>query len=123
MPSRRLSTLLISAIVLCLSCTLVAKQSVSKYRPGARPVGDGTLSRIEPGVTTRGWLLAALGKPTYIQPADEDVEIFTYEARKTVTTKSYVFLIWSSSDNDEVISTTNFEIKAGVVTRYWRDDG
>lgn len=86
-------------------------------------IGDRTLAEVEPGVTTRAWILAVLGEPTeraVVAGEDGDAEIWKWVRRKLTTTRGSAFVVSSRSRSEEV-RTVYVELKDGVVTRAWRD--
>jgi len=104
------------ALVGCIS-----SGSVSQYE--GPNIGDRTLAQIEPGETSKAWVLAVLGEPTersVVDGADGAVEIWKWVRRKSTTTRGSAIVVSSKSRTEEV-RTVYVELTDGVVTRAWRD--
>ena len=110
-----------TAFSMCAAgCLVMGGKEISQS--GTRITG-ATLSQIEPGVTTREWLLTAIGEPTSRSPVPNDpgVEIFRYQHREERSQGTAVFLIFAGGSDVEQITTTYFEIRDGIVTRFWTE--
>lgn len=113
---------------LMLAATLFASTgcllSTSKHvHESGVAVGSGTLRQVELGETTRGWLLTTLGEPTSRAkvPGEENVEILGYHYEIVKASRGKVFLLFSGSSRKVDHSRTFFELRNGVVTRYWTE--
>jgi outer membrane protein assembly factor BamE (lipoprotein component of BamABCDE complex) len=97
--------------------------SSSQTRETGTAVSSSTLGQVEPGVTTKDWLLATLGLPTSRTAVDNqgNVEIFSYRHEVVRTSRGKVFLLFSGSSNSVETQKTLFELTDGVVTRYWTE--
>ncbi|RMH25951.1 MAG: hypothetical protein D6693_08100 [Planctomycetota bacterium] len=120
---RRSRPLALAALLLVGAVTLggcISSGSVSEYE--GPNIGDRTLAQIEPGETTRAWILAVLGEPTERSTVDGagDVEVWKWVRRKMTTTRGSALVVSSKSRTEEV-RTVYVELTDGVVTRAWRD--
>ena len=101
-------------------CLVMGGKEVSQS--GTKVTG-ATLSQLEPGVTTREWLLTTIGEPSSRAPVPNDpaVEIFKYEHRERRSQGSAVFLIFAGGSEIEQTTTTYIELREGIVSRYWTE--
>jgi len=93
-------------------------------RESGVPVSSQTLNQIKTGETTEAWLLATLGEPSDRTVVDEDeskVKILRYDHTVHKSDEGRVFLLFSGETDETKIRRAYFEIKNGVVTRYWTD--
>jgi hypothetical protein len=113
--------LAIAACIFALTGCLVT--SSRQVKESGTAVSSSTLRNVEPGVTTKDWLLATLGPPTsHTSVADQgDVEILSYSHEVVRTSRGKVFLLFSGSSNSTDTQRTFFELTDGVVTRYWTE--
>jgi len=116
-----LIAILLSLLLILPGCLISGSKSVSMQ---GRAVSESTLSHIDLDVTTKDWVLAALGEPdsrdSWTRESDEaECEILRYEWRKVTDKSGAVFLLFGSSSQIEEQSTTSIEIVDGVVTKYW----
>jgi hypothetical protein len=111
----------IAACLFVLTGCLVSGSN--QVKESGTAVSSSTLQNVEPGVTTRDWLLATLGPPTSRSTvADQgNVEILSYKHEVVRTSRGSVFLLFSGSSNTTDTQQTFFELADGVVTRYWSE--
>ncbi|MBL0922522.1 MAG: hypothetical protein IBJ10_10395 [Phycisphaerales bacterium] len=87
-----------------------------------RYVGPETISRIEPGVTTREWVQATLGEPTSRTAlSDGRTEVWRWEHRSVSSSRATALLLVRGSNRHERVGAAIVEIVDGVVTRAWID--
>ena len=103
-----------------LAGCLVSDSDVS-YRGRKRPIGNQTLRQIECGQTTRDWLVAALGEPTEQSKTEDGTEILKYRCIETRDNAFVLFPIVFVDDEKETDHSVSFEIKDGIVQRYWKE--
>lgn len=119
--TRSLTTAAAAAALLSLGgCLIGAKSSVDTY--GTR-VGAETLETIEVGTTTENWILATLGEPdAEVSVADRPGEkVIRYDYTVEEDSGGYVFLLFAAGSEKRHTTRTFFEIKDGVVTKFWTD--
>ena len=127
MPQRTPHLLVLVLAVTFLICgfgciTVVSHESHRTLKTAGKPISDEVLGQIQPGVTTKEWVLAALGAPTNEVKLNDGVEILEYEyGRETRTSFEFLFLI-DSETSKETREEVHLELKDGIVQRYWRDD-
>lgn len=116
-----------NVIVLLVMMTAVLSgclvTSVSRVEEHGVQVSPTTLSQIEVGRTTEGWLRATLGEPTSCATVEDQADVkllrYTYTERKTDTGR--VFLLFGGKSHRTSSSTTYFEVTDGVVSRHWTE--
>ena len=112
--------LAMSSCLACGGCLVSSGASVS-YGPTGPCVGDETLEKIEPGKTTKAWLVSVLGEPTHTREVDEETEVLTYEYVKKEQASFCVFFLLGTGAHNEKRSRLFVELRDGVVQRHWRD--
>ncbi len=112
---------LVVAGLLPLTGCVILSNDVSYGEKGPR-VSDEALQQIESGRTTRDWVIATLGAPSEQETTKEGLEIlkYRYTRREESTVLVLPFLIVDGDQRQE--RTVYFEVKDGVVQRYWKDD-
>ena len=85
-------------------------------------VENKMLKEIECGQTTRDWLVETFGEPTELLMTDDGGEILRY---KCVKKKDNKFVMFPPpiviKDDKQVEHVIVFEVKDGVVQRYWKE--
>ena len=113
-------------IVICLFVWLIMGGCVSSetdisYGSKGPAVGHETLRQIEVGKTTKDWLLATLGEPSSQNKTPEGMEILRYCYTKKVDREFELFLLLDLDDKKEQNTTLYFELKDGIVTKFWKE--
>jgi outer membrane protein assembly factor BamE (lipoprotein component of BamABCDE complex) len=96
----------------------------SSAKLSGTPVGTGTISQIEPGVTTKSWVLATLGEPSKKSNIDMGggvTEIWRYEWSRRRKSSGWVFPFVVGSSSAEASGTAFVEFDGDIVQRAWRD--
>ena len=88
------------------------------YGDKGAPLTDSTLKQIEPGTTTKAWVLATLGKPSQESTTEEGAELLKYKYSKS-TTSNVVMPFLIVDDEKKLEQTVCFEVKDGVVQKCW----
>jgi len=84
-------------------------------------IADETLRQIECGRTTRDQLVATVGKPCEQHLTDDGTEILKYRCTKKKDSSFVLFPVVIVDDDTETEYTIAFELKDGVVQRYWKE--
>lgn len=106
------------AVALGLTGCVVLASSDSRYRSG--PLNDfELLTAIEPGKTTKAWVLENLGPPASAYANDAGNEVLRYVSLKERDTELAVFLLFAVDLSDEEIKTMHIEVEDGRVKSYW----
>ncbi len=116
---RCLLALLVVGLLPLTGC-FIYSSDVSYGEKGA-PVSDRTLEQIECGNTTRDWVVATLGEPSEEQITDGG-QVLKYRYRKTQESNTVFLPFLIIDDETRHERTVYFEIKDGVVQRYWKED-
>jgi len=110
--------------LLAVTSVLLAGCLISKtdehYTGRDRPIGNHALRQIECGQTTKDWLVAALGEPTEERFTEDGTEILKY---RCIMKKDNAFVLFPIIivDDKETDHSVSFEIKDGIVQRYWKE--
>lgn len=97
-----------------------------EYETGTH-ISQTTLDRIEPGVTTQGWVRSVLGEPSRTdtfqpQNTDQNGEIWVYDWQKTHSSSGSIIFIINTSSKKSQSETYYIEFIDGVVNRTWTDN-
>ena len=104
---------LMAGLVLGLAgcITVVSRESAGKPIPGE------LLGQIQPGVSTKEWVLATLGAPTIEVKLEDGVGTLEYDyVQRTRTGFKFLFLI-DSKTSEETTGTLHVKLKDGIVQR------
>lgn len=119
----KLSPFVSSLVGLAVS-VLLSGCSVSsevKSSSAAQPVGGTSLEQVEVGKTTKDWIIGAFGEPTTVSEISPDTEILKYHRSEKTEHRASLWFLFESHTEKEVVSNVYFEIKNGVVQKYWKD--
>ncbi len=83
-------------------------------------IAESTLQTIEPGKTTKAWILATLGEPTSKTEVEPGHEVWKYSYKETKDSGGYVFLLFAGGDKKITDGNVFVEMKDGTVTKTWR---
>ncbi|MHC4216372.1 MAG: hypothetical protein ACYSWP_23720 [Planctomycetota bacterium] len=92
-----------------------------QYGSKGPPIGQGTISQIKPGETTKAWVLSLLGDPSSVREMPDGTEVLKYEYTKEKQGGFVLFPIIFLNDAKHEQTTCYVEIKDGIVTRRWID--
>jgi hypothetical protein len=87
-----------------------------------KEVSAATMSRIEPGVTTRQWVEATLGEPTSKAKLDDGTEVWKWSYSRVEASSGTVLFIFGGSSTKTRAGSAYVEMRDGVVTRAWRTE-
>ena len=116
----------IGLAALCVLSTLVVTGCISgrsdvRYGPKGPPVGHETIRQIKAGETSKEWVLGTFGAPTSETATPEGTEILKYVYTKDVDVDFSFCIFFDFDDKREERTVFYFEIKDGVVTRFWKE--
>lgn len=83
-------------------------------------IADENLKQVQCGKTTRDQLVAKFGEPSEQRVTDEGNEILSYKCTRKQDNSLVVFPIVIVDDKKETEHTVSFELKDGIVQRYWK---
>jgi len=101
--------------ILVVGCMVIDNET---YYTG---VEDQTLKQIEAGKTTKDSLVAALGQPSEQELTEDSTEILRYTCTKKLDNTFVLFPVVVINDERETKHTVAFELKDGIVQRYWKE--
>ena len=107
---------LVAMSVLVVGCV------VCKTEEQYTGIQNETLKQVERGQTTKDWLVATFGEPSEQSMTEEGTELLKYKCTKKKDNKFVLFpppiVI---KDEKEMEHTVVFEVKDGIVQRYWKE--
>jgi outer membrane protein assembly factor BamE (lipoprotein component of BamABCDE complex) len=83
-------------------------------------ITDESLKQVQCGKTTKDQLVATFGEPSEQRVTDAGNEILSYKCTRKQDNSVVVFPIVIVDDEKETEHTISFEIKDGIVQRYWK---
>lgn len=113
-------------VVLCLMAGVILPGCISgrsdvRYGPKGPAVTGKTLKHVRCGQTSKEWVLGTLGAPTAATATPEGTEVLKYEYTKKTDVDFDFCPFLDFDDKKEERTTVYFEIRDGVVLKYWRD--
>jgi outer membrane protein assembly factor BamE (lipoprotein component of BamABCDE complex) len=105
---------------LSLGGCVVMANSHKTYECKGRFVGQKTLDQVEPGETTKEWVLAVFGEPTETKVASDDTDILHYRYVERKHDSLAVLVLIAADNNTRDQRDLYFEIKDGVVRKFWQ---
>ena len=112
---------LVIAGLLPLAGCIIFSNDVSYEEKGPR-VSDQAFEQIESGKTTRDWVVATLGEPSQREVTADGVEILKYKYTRREESNVLILPFLIVEDEHKEDRTVYFEVKDGVVQRFWKDD-
>jgi len=107
---------LVATLVLVVGCV------VCKTDEQYTGIQTETLKQVERGQTTKDWLVATFGEPSEQSMTEKGTELLKYKCTKKKDNKFVMFpppiVI---KDEKEMEHTVVFEVKDGIVQRYWKE--
>jgi outer membrane protein assembly factor BamE (lipoprotein component of BamABCDE complex) len=96
----------------------------SHTRDKGTEVSQAQVAKVEPGKTTKEWILSNLGTPDRIHAEKDALEVYEYVSERTERTESNFFLLFSvKSDKTIAKKITRVVMKNGVVDSITTTDG
>ena len=93
----------------------------SSVKSSGQYVSKDTLALIESGASSERELLDLLGRPSRTMHHHDGRTIYVYDYKLDAKASGGVFLFVAGSSRKNIERTTYFEVKEGVVTRFWTD--
>jgi hypothetical protein len=107
---------MVAVSVLVVGCV------VSETNEQYTGIENETLKQVERGQTTRDWVIETFGEPSEQILADDGTEILKY---KCILKKDNKFVMFPPPivirDEKDVEHTIAFEVRDGIVQRYWKE--
>ncbi len=86
-------------------------------------ITDASLQQVVAGETTREWLIAAFGEPTRTEHLSDGTELVHYTySESTHGSLAVLMLFYATSEKSGRQAVVYFEVKDGVVQRYWMEE-
>jgi len=83
-------------------------------------VSEATFNRIEPGTTTKQWVLGTLGEPSVKTNLEDGSELWKWQYSKTKQSSGSVLFIFGGSSSSETGGAAYVQMRDGIVTKAWR---
>lgn len=122
MTHRTVAACIIVAVA-CLflsGCLIQHKSHISKDS-SRHCVWKGRLHNVVPGETTKEWVIKTFGTPEDERHLDNGVEILKYERSSRTRSEFSFFLLIDTQTTKVTTQTLHFDIKDGIVQKYWID--
>ena len=106
------------ATALALGGCVFVVESDSHYRYG-RLHGSGSLDALQPGVTTRAWVVENLGQPSSSYFNDAGNEVLRYLTVREQDTEVAFLFLFDIEVSEEEVKTLHIEIEEDWVKSFW----
>ena len=106
------------AVLLTLGGCVLVVESDSHYRYG-RLHGGASLDAIQPGATTRAWVVENLGQPSSAYVNEAGNEVLRYLTVREQDTEVAFFLLFDIEVSEEEVKTLHIEIEEDCVKSFW----
>jgi hypothetical protein len=98
---------------------MMSHGSHTTYSSSDHAAAKGRIQSIEPGVTTKEWVVDIFGPPDREKRYQDGEELLVYENTKHTSSHFSLFLLFNSNTSEDSKETVSFKIKDGVVMKYW----
>ena len=85
-------------------------------------VSEATFNQIEPGVTTRQWVLGTLGEPSLKTRLENGEELWKWSYCKTKQSSGSLLFVFGGSSSTSTMGAAYIQFKDGLVAKSWRAD-
>jgi hypothetical protein len=124
--SNRIGVARVKVIIFYLVIFLIVGGCISgrtdvTYGTNGPAVSSRTLKMVKIGETSKEWLYGTLGDPTSESRTPDGIELLRYEYNKKVDSSFEINPFLDLGDKKEVRTVYYFELKDGVVTRFWKE--
>ena len=113
------------AIGVCLALPLLSGCLVGSHESesySGTTVSAPTFDQIEPGKTTKAWVLGTLGEPSSKTDIENGEELWKWSYTKTQKSNGYFLFVFGGSSEKSASGAAYVQIKDGLVTKKWRTD-
>lgn len=120
--NRRILMLPVAIALLCapMSGCLITSRNHEDFT--GTEISDATFNRIEPGTTTRQWILATLGQPTTQTTLEDGSEIWKWTYSRTRSSSGSLLFVFGGSSSTVTGGSAYVQMKDGIVTKSWRTE-
>jgi hypothetical protein len=119
MATRKLARIALAVLLVAGSALLVGC-AVSNSDVRYTGISDDALSQVKPGQTTEHRLRETFGEPDEELDTPVGVKILTYNCTMEKDSSFVLFPVVFVNEEKETAYTICFEVKDGVVQRYWK---
>lgn len=106
------------ASVVAMSGCMFVVESDTHYRHG-NLLGAASIDAIQPGTTTRAWVVANLGQPSSVYVNEVGNEVLRYLSVRERQTEVALFLLFDIEVSEEEVKTLFVEIEEDWVKSFW----
>ena len=125
MKNRKIVTtfhlLVLHLLTLLIVGGCVSGRTDISYGSQGPAVGRETLKKVKTGETTKEWLVSTLGEPSSESGTPEGIEILKYCYTKKIDSSFAISPFLDLDNKKEEHTTLYFELKDGVVTKFWKE--
>lgn len=108
-------------ISMCFATSGCLYRNYTTTEETGKKISDSTLQQLDPGKTTREFVLSTLGSPSSRDKQENGTEIFKYTYTKKIDEKIRVFLLFASNKAETTIQIVCLEFKNDLLTRFWTE--
>ncbi len=118
MKKALLLTLMFMLSGIFLTGCMINHRSHTSDTSSGQAISSAQLDSIEPGVTTKDWVINKFGEPDRVRHLQDGEETLIYENTRRKSSHFSLFLIFSSHRSEDIKETVSFIIKDGIVKSY-----
>lgn len=85
-------------------------------------VSEATFNQIEPGVTTKQWVLGTLGEPSLKTTLENGEELWKWSYCKTKQSSGSLLFVFGGSSTSSTMGAAYVQFKDGIATKSWRSN-
>lgn len=85
-------------------------------------ISNATFSQVEPGVTTRQWVMGTFGEPTTRTTLEDGSEIWKWMYSKVKSSSGSLLFVFGGSSTTSSGGSAYVQMKDGLVTKAWRTE-
>lgn len=111
------SSILLTAAAALPGCLI---SSQSHETQSGTYVSEATFNQIQPGVTTRQWVLGTLGEPSLKTTLESGEELWKWSYCKTKQSSGSLLFVFGGSSTSSTLGAAYVQFKDGLVTKSWR---
>lgn len=112
--------ILMAAVVGMGGCVYLYSRDRTTIVKGDLP-DDSVLAAVVEGATSDDWVISTLGEPTFTKELEGGGALLIYQYETEDTTTTRVLIVMYERSQVTRVVRLNFEIRDGVVVRFWRD--
>jgi outer membrane protein assembly factor BamE (lipoprotein component of BamABCDE complex) len=86
-------------------------------------VSNATYNQIEPGVTTKQWIIGTLGEPTERTTLENGEEIWKWSYTQTKSSRGSLLFVFGGTTTKTDAGSAYVQFRDNMVVKTWRTDG